>query len=194
MAKLAEALLPIMGNDQEAAVRLATERLNRFPALFEAAHARVLRAKLGLQREDEEDLALASDLLERLASSSVDYTVFFRRLCGAAADSSADATVASLFSEPGIFHDWAGAWRRRLATEDVTPAARADAMRRVNPAFIPRNHRVEEVIRAAIRDDFAPFETLVRTLEHPYDDQPELAHLAEAPTADELVHHTFCGT
>jgi uncharacterized protein YdiU (UPF0061 family) len=195
MAALAEALLPIIDKDEAVAGRLVTERLDRFPALFEAAHARVLRAKLGLHVEVEEDLALASDLFGRLASSGVDYTVFFRRLCAAAADPSADAAVASLFSQPGTFEEWAKAWRLRLALEDVSADARAAAMRRVNPAFIPRNHRVEEVIQAAVRSaDFEPFETLVRALERPYEEQPELAHLAEPPHPDQRVRQTFCGT
>ncbi|WP_437521975.1 YdiU family protein [Sorangium sp. So ce726] len=195
MARLAEALLPLLAEGEEAAVRLATERVERFSALFVAAHGRVLRAKLGLAREEEGDLALAADLLERLASNGVDYTVFFRRLCASAADSAADAQVAALFAEPGAFRDWAESWRRRLAREEVTSEARASAMRLVNPAFIPRNHRIEALIQAAVlRDDFEPFETLVRVLERPYDDQPESAHLSEPPQLDERVQYTFCGT
>ncbi len=178
MAKLAEALLPILDDDEPTAIRLATEQVNRFPALFEKAHATVLRAKLGLQREEEDDAALVSDLFQTLAKHGADHTVFFRALSNG--------------SVP--FADWAAAWRRRLAAEGATPESRAEAMRRVNPAFIPRNHRVEQAIRAAIRDDFAPFERLVQTLERPYDEQPEAADLAEAPTVDERVHRTFCGT
>jgi serine/tyrosine/threonine adenylyltransferase len=195
VARLAESLLPLLAEDEEEGVRLATARLERFPALFEAAHARVLRAKLGLVREDAGDLALAADLHERLAASGVDYTVFHRKLCASAADSAADTEIAKLFAEPGAFHDWAEGWRRRLATEDVAPEARARAMRLANPAFIPRNHRVEEMIQAAVaRDDFEPFETLVRVLERPYDDQPDVAYLSEPPLPEERVRHTFCGT
>lgn len=140
MARLAEALLPLLADDEEEAVRLATERVQRFASLFMAAHGRVLRAKLGLEREEEGDLALAADLLERLASNGVDYTVFFRRLCAAAADPAADAHVASLFAEPEAFRRWAEAWRHRLAKEDVAPEARArDAARqpRLHPAQPP---------------------------------------------------------
>ena len=194
LVKLAEAMLPLFADDEEEAARLATERLERFPAIFEAALAPILRAKIGLATELEDDRALAADLLGRLAANNVDYTLFHRRLCASAADPAADAQVASLFSDPGAFHDWAESWRRRLAKEDVSPEARAAAMRLVNPAFIPRNHRVEEMIRAAVQDDFTPFETLGKVLEHPYEDQPDFAHLADPPKPEERVQATFCGT
>jgi uncharacterized protein YdiU (UPF0061 family) len=117
-------------------------------------------------------------------------------LCAAATDPPRDAEVAALFAEPSAFHGWAETWRRRLAKEkDVTAEARASAMRLVNPAFIPRNHRVEEMIDAAVkRADFAPFETLVQVLAKPYDDQPDFAYLAEPPRPEERVRETFCGT
>jgi uncharacterized protein YdiU (UPF0061 family) len=195
LTRLAEALLPLLADQEEDAVRRAKDCLERFPARFEAAHARVLRAKLGLFREEEEDAGLAADLLGRLASNGVDYTVFYRRLCDAATDAKSDANVAVLFADAGAFHDWAEAWRRRLGKEDVTAEARASAMRLVNPAFIPRNHRIEEMIDAAVhRADFAPFETLVQVLGKPYDDQPDFAYLAEPPRPEERVRHTFCGT
>ncbi|WP_438017708.1 YdiU family protein [Sorangium sp. So ce315] len=195
MARLAEALLPLLSDDKEEAVRVATERVQRFSGLFVEAHERVLRAKLGFARAEDADLKLAADLLDLLASNGVDYTVFFRRLCAAAADPAADAQAASLFADPGAFRGWAEGWRQRLAREDVSPEARASAMRGVNPAFIPRNHRIEELIQAAVaRDDFGPFETLVRALGRPYEEQPELAHLSEPPAMEERVKHTFCGT
>jgi uncharacterized protein YdiU (UPF0061 family) len=201
LARLAESLLPLLAEDEEEAVRLAKERLGRFPAAFDAAYGAILRAKLGLgTREDEVegDRALTSDLLERLAANHVDYTLFFRRLCAAAEDTSADAEVAVLFANTGAFHDWAEGWRDRLAREDVAPDARSRAMRNVNPAFIPRNHRVEELITAAVEDgDFAPFEMLLEVVARPYDeraDRPDLARFAEPPKPEERVLETFCGT
>ena len=98
-----------------------------------------------------------SDLLGRLAENHVDYTLFFRRLCASAADSAADADVVALFDEPNAFRTWAETWRRRLAAETAGPEARAAAMSRANPAFIPRNHRIEEAIEAAVhRQTSAP--------------------------------------
>jgi serine/tyrosine/threonine adenylyltransferase len=194
LARLAEALLPLLDDDEEVAVREATDRLERFPEHFESAHARVLRAKLGLSREEPDDRVLAHDLLERMAASAVDFTVCFRRLCACAEDPAADEALASLFAEPGAFREWAERWRARMVSETVSPADRAAAMRRANPAFIPRNHRVEEALAAAHHEDFAPFEALSRALARPYDDQPELAHLAEPPAVPNEDYRTFCGT
>jgi uncharacterized protein YdiU (UPF0061 family) len=153
----------------------------------------VLRAKLGLVKEADGDVGLAADLFERLRG--VDFTIFFRCLCASAADPSADGETAALFGNAGAFRDWAETWRKRLAIEDVAPEIRAAAMRRANPAFIPRNHRVEEMIRAAVdEDDYAPFETLLSVVTKPYEDQPAFAHLAEAPRPEQVVFETFCGT
>jgi uncharacterized protein YdiU (UPF0061 family) len=194
LTRFAETLLPLVASDAEEAARLATQCLERFAALFDAAYARVMRAKLGLVVEDENDPLLVADLLGRLAANHVDYTVFFRALCAAAEDSSTDLHMASFFEEPSVFHTWADSWQRRLLKDKVTPKARASAMRRTNPAFIPRNHRIEQAIVAATGGDFEPFETLVTVLAHPFDDQPEYSYLADPPQPDERVLATFCGT
>ena len=194
VARLAEALLPLVSDDAEEAKVVATERLNRFTSRFEQAYLSVMRAKLGLTRREEDDGALVEDLLALLSTHHVDYTSFFRRLC--AAEPSMDGGLTALFGEDRApFLAWTGAWRARLATESGTPEVRAAAMCRVNPAFIPRNHRVEEAIEAAVRrHDFRPFEALVDVLSRPYDDQPEHAELAEPPGPEQHEYTTFCGT
>jgi uncharacterized protein YdiU (UPF0061 family) len=195
LVKFAETLLPLLHDDQAEAARVATTSLEGFAPIFEAAYARVLRAKIGFEREHESDLDLVADLLDRLAANEVDYTLFFRRLCASAADVSADGEVAALFAHAEAFHEWAVRWRSRSSQEKVAPAERADAMRRVNPAFIPRNHRIEELIAAAVaRADFGPFEALLRVLERPYEEQADGAHLSEPPRPEQRVRATFCGT
>ena len=195
LARLAEALLPLIAEDEETAAREAMERLDTFGARFSAALARVHRAKLGLTTEEEGDVALVDDLLTRMADHAVDFTLLFRRLAASAEDAAADARTEALFAEPGAFREWAERWRQRLSQEDVTPAARARAMRLASPAFIPRNHRVEAMIQAAVqRDDLAPFEELGEVLRRPYDDQPERVHYADPPLPEERVTETFCGT
>ena len=194
LARFAETLLPLIDDEVERAARLATQLLEQFMAFFDADYTRVLRAKLGLVIEDDNDRTLAAVLLQCLASNHVDYTVFFRALCDAAEDTLADEGIALLFREPAAFHVWAKSWRHRLAKEHNAPDARASAMRRVNPAFIPRNHRIEQAIVAAMGGDFEPFETLVRVLAQPYDDQPRFAYLENPPLDSERVLATFCGT
>ena len=195
LTRLAETLVPAIATDPQQAVALATERLEGFAAIFNAAHDRVQRAKLGLSLAEPDDAALLSDLLERLAANEVDYTLLFRRLCDAAADPSHDEHVAAGFADPAAFHPWAQRWRQRLLREPGSSADRRAAMRRVNPAFIPRNHRVEEIITAAVqRGDLTPFETFTRVLERPYEDQPEFASWGEPPRREQRVQATFCGT
>ena len=198
LSRLAEALLPLIASDLDEAVRLATERLDRFEARFERAFLAVMRPKLGLAREEEHDLSLIEGLLGCLAAQKVDYTVFFRRLCDVAEPTStSDTALTSLFDgQEGPLLGWLEAGRRRLSLERRgDDAERASSMRRRNPAFIPRNHRVEEAIEAAVRRrDFRPFEALVRVLATPYDDQPEYAYLAAPPAPEQRVLRTFCGT
>lgn len=194
LARLAETLLPLIDDDMESAGRLATQQLERFAVAYDWAYTRVMRQKLGLANDNDNDRALTSDLLERLASNQVDYTVFFRALCDAAEDTSADEGIAALFEHPSVFHTWAESWRQRLEKDNLAPKARASAMRRVNPVFIPRNHRIEQAIVAATGGDFEPFETLVRVLAQPYDEQATFDYLANPPLPGEHVCATFCGT
>ena len=100
-----------------------------------------------------------------------------------------------MFADPAAYDEWAAHWRQRLGGEPQDPTARRTAMRAVNPAFIPRNHRVEAMIEAAVnRDDFAPFEELLEVLSKPYEDQPAFSAYAEPPEPHERVLQTFCGT
>jgi serine/tyrosine/threonine adenylyltransferase len=130
-----------------------------------------------------------------MARGAADFTLTFRRLSDAAGDPAADAEVRQLFAEPEAYDAWAAGWRQRIALEPQSAAERQAAMRTVNPAFIPRNHRVEAVIKAAVdADDYGPFEELLTVLAKPYDDQPEFAAYAEPPRPEERVCQTFCGT
>ena len=189
----AETLVLLLGEEAEA-VKQLTERLERFPLRFEAAYLKVLRGKLGLAQSEAGDRELALDLLERMAASEVDYTILFRRLCDAAESANADSAVAELFDNAGAYHEWAERWRGRLSLESAGPSERAAAMRLVNPAFIPRNHRIAEAIEAAVSGDLSVFERLTSVLERPFEEQPEAADLALPPRKEERVRATFCGT
>jgi len=191
LVRLAEALLPILGDDDEAARAQAQAAIDAYPALFQAQMEAVFHAKLGLASERADDMALVQDLLDRMAAQGADFTLTFRALCDAA---TGDERVRAQFTDSMAIDEWLVRWRARLAAEDVSPEARHDAMRRANPAFIPRNHRVEEALAAANGGDFAPFERLVQVLSKPFDDQPDFAAYKDAPRPDQVVLRTFCGT
>jgi uncharacterized protein YdiU (UPF0061 family) len=195
LTRLAEALLPLLASEQEPAIAQAQEALGGFAPRFESAYHAGLRRKLGLATEQEGDAAVAQDLLKLMAENQADFTLTFRHLADAGADAGGAEAVRNLFVNPQAFDGWAARWRDRLAQEPQDPAARRAAMRAVNPAFIPRNHRVEAMIQAAVQhDDFAPFEELLRVLSRPYEDEPEFAQYATPPEPHERVRETFCGT
>jgi uncharacterized protein YdiU (UPF0061 family) len=180
---------------QEAAVTSANEALAAFYPQFQAARIAGLRRKLGLHTERDEDLALAEDLLERMAANRADFTLTFRRLCDAAAGVEGDIGVRELFAVPRAYDEWTAQWRQRLAEESVSPDARAAAMQKANPAFIPRNHIVEEALNIAMwKQDFHPFEQLLDVVSRPYDDRPDLDRYATPARPEECVRQTFCGT
>ncbi|WP_370268053.1 YdiU family protein [Nioella sp.] len=188
LAQFATALLPIMGLAHKEAVEVATRVIEGFADLFATAWEEVYAAKLGLSRMGEPEASLAYDLLLRMAKGQADFTRVFRALSGA------DPTTARTeFSDPALLDDWLPRWRARVG-QNGPESARIARMQAANPAFIARNHRVEEAIAAAVDGDYAPFERLVRVLAHPFDDQPEARDLALAPRPEEVVRQTFCGT
>jgi serine/tyrosine/threonine adenylyltransferase len=203
LARLAETLLPLLSDNHDEAVAMATDVIARFPAQYRRHLLAGQRAKLGLRRgepgDDLHDSALVDDWLRLLHAGQVDFTLAWRRLADAAGGN--EAPLRAQFADAHGLDAWLGRWRARSASE--TGAAvpeeareRADAMRRVNPIVIARNHRVEEALAAASdRGDLAPFRRLLDALGRPYDETDELAAYAEpAPAAMTACYRTFCGT
>jgi uncharacterized protein YdiU (UPF0061 family) len=195
LTRLAECLLPLLADAQDKAIEQAQAILGEFSEKFTAAYQAGLRKKIGLFTARDGDEALMQDLLDAMAKNQADFTLTFRHLGEAALEADDDRKVRQLFADPAAYDEWAVRWRQRTGDEPQAPAARRLAMRAVNPAFIPRNHRIEAVIQAAVtRDDFAPFEELLTVLSRPYQDQPALSAYAEAPEPHQRVLQTFCGT
>jgi uncharacterized protein YdiU (UPF0061 family) len=194
LARFAETLLPLMADDTDAAIAIATKSLQRFDGHYHEAYRSGMRRKLGLAQAMEGDLALAADLLTRMAENKADFTLTFRALSDAAGDPGRDLDVRALFADPAAYDGWAVRWRERLASEVAPPEVRRDAMRAVNPRFIPRNHRVEAAIAQALCGRFETFHELVEVLARPSDDQPGFEAYAEPPKPEEEVLQTFCGT
>ncbi|MEE8437939.1 MAG: protein adenylyltransferase SelO family protein, partial [Micropepsaceae bacterium] len=195
LARFAEALVPLLGEDKDAGLKEAQDAIDAFVPQHEAAYSAGLSCKLGLRQQRPENLALAQELLDQMATSGLDFTGTFRALSEAAASSDHEAVLRSRFADPGEFEDWVVKWRRRL-DEEVGDADNIRAvMAKTNPIFIPRNHLVEEAISAAENDDdFSRFDTLMSVLAKPFEDQPSHSRYAEPPTPDQVVHQTFCGT
>jgi len=184
LAQLASALLPLIDPDEEAAIAAAQAALDGFAPAFRAAWLARFRAKLGLTRAEEGDEALIVGLLQRMSTSGADFTNTFRALA-------VNGDASELVSDAGAWESWAPDWQARLARE---PGDSAATMRAANPAVIARNHRVEEMIAAAVEGDFAPFHRLMAVLAKPFDDGPETDAFATPPRPEERVRQTFCGT
>ena len=192
LARLAETLVPLIDVDQEQAVDLANKVLSAFPAKFETARMGEMRRKLGLVSKRQEDAKLIADLLDQMQLQIVDYTVAFRKLSLCEVG---EVSFVELFANTNLIRDWVIKWQQRLSVEGRDQTVIRAEMLLSNPAYIPRNHRIEEVIRAATdHGDFAPFNRLADVLVRPFDDQPENSQYAVPPREDQRVTKTFCGT
>jgi len=209
LARFAETLLPLLAPSSEKAIELATEVIAGFSHEFERQRLAGMRRKLGFVTVEDGDAQLIDALLDAMHRGQADFTLTFRRLCdaaaaqdaaqgidagGAAPVAAADVALQSSFAEPLLVRDWLPRWRARLSREPLPPPQRADGMRLVNPGVIPRNHRIEQVIRAAVENDYAPFEELCDVLSRPYDADVAGGKYAEPPRMEERVLQTFCGT
>jgi uncharacterized protein YdiU (UPF0061 family) len=181
LAQFASCLLPLMG-EEKAALAEAQAGIDTFREIYPAEWLRVFGAKIGIAAPGPEDLRLVEALLERMAADRADFTRAFRGLT--------DGSAADEFADRDAFAAWERDWRARIAREADPEAVMAGA----NPAFIPRNHRIEEAITAAVAGDLGPFRRLLAVLARPFEDQPEAADLARAPVEGEEVRRTFCGT
>lgn len=191
LTRFAETLLPLLDDDQERAVAMAEEGLERFFDLHQAAMERRFTAKVGLEECGNNDWDVVKDLLAAMAEGEADFTLVFRHLADAL-ESGDDQTVIRLFKSPDRIFDWLKSWRARLNNVDQGKAVAL--MRRSNPVYIPRNHRIEEAIEAGNTGDFAPFHRLNDVLQHPFESHPEFVEFEAAPKPDEAVQATFCGT
>ncbi len=194
LARLAECLLPLIDADGEAAVAAASNVIDAFPEQFQRHWIAGMRAKLGLASEEVDDAVLAHDLLEAMHAVDADYTLVFRALGAAAAADDSIRQVAYPLPKSPAFDAWLARWQARLAREPRATATRMERMNAVNPAVIPRNHRVEEALAAAEQGDLAPFDAMLAAVRQPFDDGPDAVSFMRAPEPSQRVLHTFCGT
>ncbi|WP_246681047.1 protein adenylyltransferase SelO [Mesorhizobium sp. B2-3-15] len=195
LARFAETLLPLLSEREGESISQAEQALGEFHARYEAILHRGFRTKLGLLNEADGDLDLANDLLDVMARGRADFTLTFRLLGDDLDIPGAQATARRLFEDPGPFDAWSMRWRNRSARDGGATSTRKAAMHGSNPKFIPRNHRVETMIKAAVEDDdFRIFEQLLAVVSRPFEEQPTLSYYAKPPKPHERVLQTFCGT
>ena len=195
LARFAETLLPLIDVDTQRAIGIATEAIATFETLYNDSWLGGMRRKLGLSTSEQGDRQLAEDWLKAMHSNQADFTLSFRALCTAARDRQGDGPLRAQFLNALDYDEWALRWRARMSREATTLESRTESMQAANPAYIPRNHRVEQVIVAAVeRGDFAPFEEFSEVLAAPYVERAAFARYANPPQPQERVLQTFCGT
>jgi uncharacterized protein YdiU (UPF0061 family) len=192
LARLAESLLGLLHDEMESALATATDVLQSFPGRYGEYLNREMRAKLGLFDGRGVDGALVDDLLALLHAQGVDFTSCFRALSSSALGNATRAR--SLFAEPSAFDAWSARWRAQLPVRAPDLQAIADAMDRVNPVYVPRNHLVEEALVAADAGDLRPCRRLLEVLARPFDEREGLEPYAEPAPPRFGPYRTFCGT
>jgi uncharacterized protein YdiU (UPF0061 family) len=196
LARLAECLLPLIADGDDAALAAASAVVESVPARLQSHWLAGMRGKLGLRSTsdaDGDDRVLVQDFLDLLQAAGADYTLSFRSL--AAAGAGDDGPLAVLLPMPERLQPWLARWRMRMAADPADPATRSARMRAANPAVIPRNHLVQASLSAAIdHGDLGPFRALLAALCRPFDDDAGNAAFMRPPLASERVSRTFCGT
>ena len=210
LTRLAESLLPLLADDEEDAVALASEAIASFDGRYQRYWLDVMRAKVGLNNRvpngaggDDEDLTLIEEWLALLQSNRVDFTLAWRHLADAAEGT--PLPLRDLFADRVALDVWLKKWQTRCATEEgrtdsdesrSAASTRANTMRRSNPWLIPRNHCVEDALSAASdHADFGPFEQLLNALKNPYEAHAEFVRFSKpAPASFTASYCTFCGT
>ena len=188
LARFAETLLPLIDEDRQKSVSMANDAISGFSDTFRDYWLAGMRAKLGLSNREADDGALVKDLLDCMHRHGADFTNTFRDLA------SGSLPEASVFETPD-FKQWFERWQARLERQPDSREASRRLMNTHNPAVIPRNHRVEEALAAAVeRADYTVIKKLLAVLSRPYQDPPEPAgyHLPPPPSAQ--PYRTYCGT
>ncbi|PMJ91721.1 protein adenylyltransferase SelO [Vibrio sp. 10N.261.55.A7] len=192
LARLAETLLPLIAENEEESVELATNTLHEFMAHYQGLWMAGMRAKLGITNQEDGDNELIQELFALLNEQHVDFTLFFRSLSAVVLGNEND--THALFSQPEGWNAWNEKWQQRLERDPMSDSERATLMNTHNPVYIPRNHKVEEMIAAAEQNNYEPFERMLKVLENPFEVQPDCEEYAHPAPNNFGPYRTFCGT
>jgi uncharacterized protein YdiU (UPF0061 family) len=186
LTAFANTLLPLISENQEEAVEAAWEVLAAFPKKFSERYYAMMFGKLGILKPEGSDKELVDELLALMEKHRADYTQTFSALLH---DKDSDDTVFK--------NEELKAWRQKLKKvhdRENLKASSIEMMSKMNPKVIPRNHRVEEVLNAAVEGDIAPFNQLLGILSRPYDNHPGDLQFEKVPVDFDAHYRTYCGT
>lgn len=194
---LAQAMLPLLGEDEPAAIKNAQQAIESFPPLYEYFYADAMAKKLGFATASEPIQPLIDALLGIMQNHQLDYTLTFSRLTDQLGDA---LTVEQLFADSSpeavaALQSWSTEWQQTLQQQAITAAEATATMQANNPLYIPRNHLVEAALHAAVYDnDLKPFYQLIGCLNKPFQRHPDHHRFATPPKPEQVVKATFCGT
>lgn len=193
LTRFAETLLRIVDPDVDRATELLTEAIKTFSARYQHHWLAGMRRKLGMTTDKTSDLDLINALFAAMDGQNADYTLVFRRLSDSVRGR--NDRLKALFDDETAITSWLEQWRERLASEDVAPDVRASGMDQVNPIYIPRNHKVEEALAAAVEDnDLLAFNKLLDIVKHPFIEKEGQEDYATPAPLTSVPYRTFCGT
>lgn len=193
LARFAETLLPLISDNTEQAIALATEALQQFNLINETEFRALISQKLGINEATAADEPLIRDYLNLMVKNSADFTLAFRLLSQSVTD--ANQGAATLFSDKLDWQQWANRWQQRLSEQNLTTVDIQSLMDSVNPALIPRNHQIARAIELATNEgDLTLFHRLHNALKTPFTVNDSNADLALPPTPEQCISNTFCGT
>ena len=187
LARLAESLIPLIDNNKDKAIKIATETLNGFDELYKKNWLDMMRKKLGLFGEEPNDESLIFNLLSWMNQNKADYTNTFCFLMNE------DFVKDSIYNNQN-FINWKKQWQKRLNLKNNSLERSLKLMHSSNPLIIPRNHKVEEALEAANNDNFDPFNSLLEILKKPYQKQKKNSEYYYPRTTSDTKYQTFCGT
>lgn len=195
LARLADCLITILAKDKNQAIQIATAELKKFPELFNKLWLKEMRKKFGLDHEQPEDLDLILDFLKLLEQDNGDYNLSFRYLCYLKTRGAKTRDLSKLFKNKIEYQKWQERYLKRIAMEPISQKERFEKMLKVNPAYIPRNHLVEEAIHTAIyQNDFSKMHKLIRVMRNPYQEKSYNSSYMLPPKEVDGLYRTFCGT
>ncbi len=188
LIRFAECLIPLIHEKEDRSIQLIKENINNFAKIYEKSWLNMMRAKLGLFGEKENDNKLINDLLLWMSKNKADYTNTFCSL------TKKNILEDNLFNKQE-FISWYKQWKYRLSMNKEPIDQSINLMKKNNPLIIPRNHKVEEALKEATENDnLKPLKKLLEILKKPYEDRSGIKTYQSLPLSNEKIYKTFCGT